>query len=71
MQDRNRSSPGEVSRPVCPRGPYGSTAMGMIHYGSVKIRMQTPWARSPVLGIRPSASIRYQVSGLRCQVPGT
>jgi hypothetical protein len=28
-------------------------------------------ARSSVLGIRPSASIRYQVSGPRCRVPGT
>jgi hypothetical protein len=28
-------------------------------------------ARSSVLGIRPSASIRYQVSGPGCRVPGT
>jgi len=25
----------------------------------------------PVPGIRPSASIRYRVSGSRCRVPGT
>ena len=77
--DRNRLSPGQVSRPVCPMGP-GSTAMGVIHYGSVKIRMQIPWARSPVgrlglqssvLGIRPSASIRSRVPGARYLEPGT
>jgi hypothetical protein len=28
-------------------------------------------ARSPVLGVRPSALIRYRVPGPRCQVPGT
>jgi hypothetical protein len=29
------------------------------------------WVRSSGLGIRPSALIRYRVSGTRCQVAGT
>ena len=28
-------------------------------------------ARSSVLGVRPSASIRFRISGTRCQVPGS
>jgi hypothetical protein len=67
MWDANPTTP-EVS---LVEGP----SIGVLHFVSSILYFAYPmvslWVRSPGLGIRPLVPIRYRVSGLRCQVPGT